>query len=388
MIEKGLISQGLATVEQLYQNREQRARELQSQGRKIVGYFCCFAPLEFMTALDLVPFRLGGSVKEPITEADAYLETIMCPFVRSSLDLAMKGRYDFLDGLVMPHACDSIERVYDIWRHNKETEYGHLLNVLHMLQPSSYEFFREELEVFKRSLEELAGRRVSPEGLRQAIWLHNENRALLRELYDLRKQDPPLISGTEVTKLLVAGMSIPVVEYNEIIRVVIGEVKGRQPGSRAKKTRILVYGSEIDDIAFIELVEECGANVVMDDLCTGTKTFWHDVEMTGELMDGLANRYLEKIICPRTYRGGVGTRLQDLELRFGYLHEFIRDFKVDGVIFYVIRFCDTFELEVPDVKEYLAGKGVPSLYLEDDYSVATIGQLRTRIEAFLEMISS
>lgn len=372
-------------VKQLYENRGQRAKELRAQGKKIVGYFCCYPPTEFLTALDLVPFRIQGTVKEPITQADAYLETIMCPFMRTCFDLALKGQYDFLDGLVVPHSCDTVQRIYDIWKHYRKPSYTHFINVPHMMDATSYEFFKRELEAFQRSLEEYTGVKLTQERLDKAIGLHNESRSLLRQLYDLRKPNPPMISGAEVTQLLVAGMGLPVQEYNDLIRGVIAEASSL-PDRPEPRPRLLVYGSEMDDTAFIQLIEDCGANVVMDDLCTATRCFWQDVPATPDRLDGLVDRYLGGLNCPRTYRPKTGSHREDMENRFGYLLDYAKDFGVQGVIFYIIRFCDTYEFDVPDVRDYLEENGFPVLHLEDDYSVFTIGQLRTRIQAFLETI--
>lgn len=379
---------GLARVEELYQDRAKRAKELHQKGKKIIGYVCCFPPIEMFTALDMVPFRIMGNVREPVTKADACLETILCPFIRSSFDQAMKGNYDFLDGLVMPHSCDTVVTIYDIWQYYRPHPFTHFVDTPHMVHPGSFEFFKIELQRLRKSLENYAGTELSDARLRQAIQLHNENRSLLRQIYDLRKPDPPLLSGTEVTKILVSVMSIPVKEGNELLRQVIAEVKGRRNGRPQKKAaRVLVYGSEIDDIAFIKLVEDCGANVVMDDICTGTRYFWHDVELHGDPLESLGSRYLEKIPCPRTYRDPPqGGHQAEVENRFGYLKQYAKDFNANAFIFYIIRFCDTHELDVPDVRDYLQGLGYPVLHLEDDYTMTTIGQMRTRIQAFLEMI--
>lgn len=381
------MSEGMAKAKEIYQNQGKRAKELKGEGKKIVGYFCCYPPVELMTALDLIPYRIIGSVREPLTRVDAYLETIMCPYIRSCFDLALKGNYNFLDGLVVPHTCDNVQRIYDIWRYYLKPAYAHFINVPHMMHPASLEFFKKELENFQRSLEELAGTEISPKSLADAIQLHNESRALLRQLYQFRKPNPPLLSGVEVIQLLVAGMSLPVKEYHELLREVIIEVKARERRPQGKEARILVYGSEIDDIAFINLVEECGATVVMDDLCTTTRQFWHEVEMNGNPLDDLAERYLMRIVCPRTYKPREGTHQEDLENRFGYLKEYAKEFGVDGIIMYIIRFCDTHEFDIPDVREYLESQGLPVLHIEDDYRVSNVGQLRTRIEAFLEIIS-
>ena len=378
--------QGLARVEQIYQDRSQRAKELKAGGKGIIGYLCSFTPVEIIAAADLVPYRIMGNVKQPIAHADAYLETIACPFTRSCFDIALGGGYDFLDGFIMPHACDNIVKLYDLWGYNIKHAYAHFVNVPHTLSPASFEFFRAELETFKTSLERFSGRRITTEGLSRSIQLYNEQRALVRGLYQLRKQDPPLLSGTEMTKVIVAVMSTPVTEANELLRGVIKEVEGREDGCQKKPARLMICGTGNDDITFIEMVEESGANVVIDDLCFGTRPYWCEVEVSHNPLASIARSYLERLNCPRTYRQSPGSHQEDLENRFGYLYEFAKDFKVNGIILYILRYCDTHAFDVPDVKEYLRGKGLPVLEIEGDYPTPSIARLKTRVQAFLEMI--
>lgn len=373
-------------IEALYNNRGDRARELHNAGEKIIGYFCCFVPDEIITALGMIPYRIQGSQTEPIDEADALLEPMACPFARSCFNKALKGHYTFLDGFVAPHSCDTIERMYHIWRANTPSPFNHFLNVPHMMGPSSDNFYKNELLYFVSCLEEFAGKKLEIEKLKEAIQLYNHRRAKLRELYELRKENPPRISGTEITKLLVAGMGIPATEHIELIQGVIDEVKERPIPEPDGLPRIFIWGNEIDDIAFIQLVEECGAHVVMDDLCTGTRFFWEDAKDTDDPFDGLVQKYLGTH-CPRSLATQVGNREEDLENRFGYIKQFTADWKAEGAIFYIVRYCDTCELEGPDLKDYLAKQNLPVLMIEDDYSTSTIGQLRTRIQAFLEMIA-
>ncbi len=369
----------------LYEHRTARARELHSHGRKVIGYLCCYVPLELFTAAGVVPYRIMGSLDQTISEADSYLETIVCPFIRSCFDIALKGEYDFLDGIVMPHSCDTVQRIYDIWKYHKQPAFSHFLNLPHMEDESSKRFYLKELERLKKALEDFTGHPISEADLKSAVSLHNENRGLLRELYSLRRAEPALISGTDVTRLLVVGNTLPVVEYTELIRELIQEL--RNSGHAAwGGIRFLVYGSEIDDIALIKLIEDCGAQVVMDDMCTGTRVFWNDVVPKDGLLESLVDRYLCDIVCPRTYRRRTGSREEDLDRRFGYLKSFIEEFNVKGVILYIIRFCDTHEFDAPDVMDYLKKLGIPFLHIEDDYSVTTIGQLKTRVQAFLEVI--
>ncbi|MFC1932206.1 2-hydroxyacyl-CoA dehydratase subunit D [Chloroflexota bacterium] len=379
---------GLATIDKYYQDYGYRARELRDQDKKIIGYLCAYVPLEIITAAGLIPFRIKGSVNEPITKADTQMETIACPLVRSCFDMALKGRYEFLDGLVIPHACDSICRTYDIWKYSLNLPYCHFINLPHSTDDSSLEFFKAVLNTFKRSLGEFTGRGISDESLARAIEVYNQNRDKVRRLYELRKSDPPLISGVEMTKVLVATRSIPVDEGNELLDSVLNEIKQRGGIPARKSARIMVVGAQVDDDAFINLIEDSDASVVADDLCPGAREYWPDVDTTDDPIDGIAERYLRKIKCGRTYREMKGSYQEYLEDRFGHIGQMIKDFKVDGVVLYIYKYCDPFGFEVPAMKSYIESLGIPVLYLEDEYSMSTIARMRTRIQAFLELISS
>jgi len=379
-------SKGLEAVEQIYSHRSMRAADLHSQGNNIIGYFCSYTPVEMFTAAGLVPFRITGDVSSDCSLADSCVETILCPYVRTCLDMAMRGEYDFLDGFVVPHACDNIQKTFDIWRSVIKPPYAHFVNVPHSITDSSLKFFKAELQTFRHSLEKAFNTEISQDRLHDAIKLHNENRKLVRDIYDLRKADPPGISGAEVIRTLVAAVSLPVRESNDMLGEAISQLKQRGNGPAKRNARLLIQGAEMDNSDFIEMVEELGANVVVDDLCIGTRAYWQDVEITPDPFDGLAERYLGGVNCPRTFKPREGTYEQDLENRFGHLGAFIRDFSVNGAILNIMRFCDIFGFDVPDVQYYLKQRGIPVLYLEDSYNVNTMGNLRTRAQAFLEII--
>ena len=201
---------GLTTAEKYYNQYGSRAKDLKAQGKKVIGYLTALGPVEILTAAGVVPFRLKGNVSEAITKGDAYMETIVCPFVRNVFDAAVKGKYDFLDGMVLPHQCDSIDRTDDVWSSTLKLPYWHFLNVPHVTDNPSIEFMKEILRVCIGTLEKFTGTKITDEALSQAVKAHNENRRLMRELYDLRKSNPPLISGVEMMKVLVAAMSLPV----------------------------------------------------------------------------------------------------------------------------------------------------------------------------------
>ena len=130
----------MAKVEKYYEDYGFRARELKQEGKKIIGYLCAFTPVEIITAAGFIPFRIKGNVNEPITKADTQMETIVCPLVRSCYDMTLKGHYNFLSGIIIPHACDSICRTYDIWKNTIDLPYTHMINMPHGTEDSSLSF--------------------------------------------------------------------------------------------------------------------------------------------------------------------------------------------------------------------------------------------------------
>jgi benzoyl-CoA reductase subunit C len=382
---------GLARAKDIYRNRDQRVKELKAAGKRVVGYLCLHPVLEMMTALDLVPYRMFGNMRESTTAADDYLPAMVCPFLRSLLDQGLKGRYGFLDGIVMAHVCDVGARISHLWDVGVKTPYSYFIDVPHTNRKISQERLRELLEGYGKSLASFAGKELSQTRLKEAVEIHNRQRALVRDLYDLKKSDPPLISGTETLQVMIALMSIPVEEGNELLRSVIREIKERKDGPSKKSHRLLVWGPVIDDTALYEMIESLDANVVMDDTCVGSRAFFADVPLTEDPLDGLAYRYLELNKCPRTFResniGGtmVGYRA-DLEARFGYLGHYAKEWKVDGAILQVLRYCDSHGYEVPQLKDYLESIGLPNIYLEHDYSEAALAPLKTRVQGLTEII--
>jgi benzoyl-CoA reductase subunit C len=378
---------GLAKADAYYREYGSRAKELRAEGKKIIGYLTALGPVEIMTAAGVVPFRMKGNVSEAITKGDAYMETIVCPFVRNVFDAAVKGKYEFLDGLVLPHQCDSIDRTTDVWSDTLKLPYFHFLNVPHVTDGPSVEFMKGILRIFIGTLEKLTGKAISDDAIAQAVKAHNENRRLMRDLYVLRKSNPPLISGPEMMKVLVAAMSLPVEESSALIESVTKEVQQRVPGVAGNKKRIMLIGDQIDDVAIVDAIEGTGALLVMDDLSIGSKMYFTDVDVTTDPVQGIAERYLRKVKIPTTYVGEGDTYEENLEARFGHLKKYVTDYKIEGAILFIYKYCDPYGFDVPVMKSYFESMGVPVLYLEDEYSTSSLPRTKTRIEAFLEMIA-
>lgn len=370
----------LARARAIYESRGERARELKAEGRKVLGYMCNFAPIEMVEAVGLVPYRIRGDTQERVTEADQFVEASGCPFVRNTFDQALKGRYDFLDGLVMSHACDSVQRMYGIWTQHKPAAFNYLFNVPHTVTQGTERFFMRELQIFREALEKFSGRKMDDATLAAAIDLYNRNRKLIGELYALRRTDPPLITGAEMLEVLIAGTGVPGAEFETLLTEVKAEVLGRSRKPEKKAARLMFYGCINDDTTLVRLIEECSASLVMDDTCIGARSMLGNVGGGEQMLEGLMHYYFRNFQCPRTYRG------TDMK-RFDYLIESAREANAQGVVLYILSFCDPHKADVVEVRSYLEEAGLPSLVLEDDYSMGNLESMRTRIEAFIETIA-
>jgi len=383
---------GLARAKKIYQDRSQRVNELKVEGKKIIGFFCTYSPLEMLTGLGMVPYRIHGDMKESVTEGDKGLQASFCPILRSCFDLALKSKYDFLDGIIAVHSCDPQEKAFHVWQSLINYPYFYNLDLPCKTGTAAHKYFRGELEDFKESLQSFTGEQLSHDKLCAAIEIHNQQRFLVRELYALNRLDSPLISGVEMIQVIKSLTSIPVEEGNELLREVISEVKDRKEGLKVKSARVLLWGSTSDDVALVEVIESVGADVVIDDHCGGSRAYRTDVKHTDDPLDGLAQYYLEETMCARTFREATPAAIKrdypvDLESRFGYLRSYLQEWKVNGVILQLVRYCDPFGFEVVNIKDYFDMLGMPNIYLEHDYSWGALAALRTRIQAFIELIS-
>ena len=384
-------SQGLSKAREIYLNRSQRAKELKASGKKIIGYPCVYVPLEMLTALDIISYRTCGDIKEPVTEADRALPTSFCPIMRTCLDCALKGKNDFLDGMVTVHSSDPQEKTARIWESYVNHPYFHFIDMPSTIRAESIEYFKSQLNDSRKTLEAFSGQKLSADKLGASIRAHNQQRALVQQLYELTKPVPPLVSGTELVQVVKALMSLPVAEGNELLKQVMGEVKSRTDGPRKQPARLIIWSSTLDDTDIMQ-VFEAKANVVMDETCGGIRAYRSSVKLTADPLDGLADYYMKEITCARTFRQATlgetkKDYAKDLQSRFGYLKGIVKEWRINGAVLLLVRYCDPFAFEMPALKDYFDSLGIPSTYIEYDYNIGALAPLRTRAEAFLETIS-
>jgi benzoyl-CoA reductase/2-hydroxyglutaryl-CoA dehydratase subunit BcrC/BadD/HgdB len=218
---------------------------------------------------------------------------------------------------------------------------------------------------------------VTNERLWEAIKLHNETRRLQRKLYALRKAGNPPITGAEALAVIVAGTAMPKEQYNRLLSELLDELS-ESPGNTSYRARILVMGGILDDPAYLKVIEDQGGLVVTDSLCFGSRILWEDVnEGAGDPVAALAQHYVaDRPSCPRVFG--------DYERRIDFIRDMVRDFNVDGVILERLAFCDHWGFEQSTIETDLKEDGIPCLLVDREYVLSGVGQLRTRVQAFLE----
>lgn len=368
-----------------FRDRYRRAQEEKDRGRRVMGWLCLYAPEELFQAAGMLPLRVMGGEGET-QQADAHLYSNFCSFVRSCLEEGFKGHYDLLDGLVTCNNCDHIRHLYDVWSRYLKTPYTCILGLPHKMSEAGTAFFAGELRRLKGELETAFGVGITAEGLRQAIDLYNHTRALLRQLYALRRSPTPPLGGAEVMDVLKAAMVMPKAEFNRLLEGLLEQLKER-PGETPAGPRLMLLGSELDDSDYVRIIEGLGAIVVADDLCLGSRYFWDPVgpegqslaqESNGDPLEALAWRYLTHSPCPRMY---------PREKRMAFVQEMAQAFQVEGVIYQKIKFCSLHAGHYPLLGQVLERLGLPILILEREYNTAAVGQMKTRVQAFLEMLA-
>lgn len=348
-------------------------------GKKVFGYFCSYIPDELIYAADILPMRIRARSCSDTPMGDAYMCPTTCSYTRCCLELANRNQLNYLDGIVSSNSCDQIRRLYDNLRFKAPFPYQYFLNIPACVNDITLDWFEHELSKFKGHLESNFGIKITNEKLKQTIKIYNESRTLLKDLYMLRKRDNPPISGTDVFNILLTGVTIPKEEFNQMLKKLLNELKEKE-GISDYNRRIMVVGSLLDDPKFINIIEDLGGLVVTDSLCHGSRYFWDLVEENNEPIKALAKRYLTKVSCPRMTDGNAS--------RLNFILDLIKDFHIDGVILQRMKFCPFWWGEIFMLRRELKERDIPCLELEKEYILSGVGALRTRIQAFMEVIEA
>ena len=283
-----------------------------------------------------------------------------------------------MDGVASAHTCDAIHRLPYVWEKYVKVPFFFQLDLPRTFEGGAPNYFKNEVFRFKEALEQFLGSEIPEEKLVDSIRIYNETRSILKRIYELRKKDNPPISGSDAVKIVKAAMTLERETLNELLDKLYDELLGGSIGLK-EGPRILVTGSIMadGDNKVMELIEHLGGLIVADDLCTGSRYFWDLVDETKDPIDAISERYLHKVPC---------SRMKSVKRRLDYVLDLIDEFRVDGVVYHTLKFCETFQYDYPIFKKELEKKGIPLLHIKTEYTESDVGQLGTRIEAFLGVI--
>lgn len=358
-------------------------------GGDVIAFFCTYAPREITYAADVLPVRAyGGHQADEIAMSDEHIfRGMWCPFSRDVLSQGLLGKYDYADGIMMASTCLHLRQTYQSWEENvlDEDDFAHYFMMPHgNQQEGGVEHLAKKLRETTEALEEHTGREITDDDLWEAIEVFDENRRLLREIYEYRMEDRPPISGLEAQEMVKASHIADPSEHNELLRSAAEKLENYDGERRNPDYRLMHISSENDDRRFMYMVEEdlpFDVTVVTDEACVGTRDFWNTTRDTyDDPYMTLAERYLERPPCPN--------KDWPSRQRMEQIAELAEDFDIDGAMIIMQKFCDPHQLDIPRERELLEDEmDIETLTLEFDASVP-IGQFKTRVEAFVEQLQT
>ena len=347
-------------------------------GNKVIGYFCSYAPEEIITAAGALPYRiLAGSGS--ISKADAHLQAYSCSLVRGALEDALNGRLDFLDGTVFPHTCDSIQRLSDIWRMNAGFKFhADVMVPVKLNTASAGDYMTSILDKFKKELEKLTEIEITGEKLKNAINIYNSIKKNLSRLYAIRRDTPGVIKSSDIHAIFKAAMVMDRRRLLEELERLIADLGENDHAPDTADKRIVLSGGLCSMPDIYKTIEKSGGVVVWDDFCTGSRYCEGEINTKVEPLRSIADRYMERVVCPAKHKS--------LFSRGEYLVNAVKENRADGVIFFLLKFCDPHAFDYPYMKEMLEKENIPSVLFEIEDQLPSEGQINTRCEAFMEML--
>lgn len=354
------------------------------EGRKVIGFYCLYSPIEIAVAAGAIPVSLCGTKNDPIEAAEKVLPRNLCPLIKSSYGYAATDTcpyFRFSDLVVGETTCDGKKKMFELL---VEFRPIHILQ-LPQTQGSdgALSFWYHEVKKFKERMEKETGVQITDERLSAAIQLTNQERKAKKALMDLPKIKPSPISGMELLTIMFKtgffmDKQLGITLMNEFIEEIQKKVLQEESLFAKNTPRILLTGVPVGlgSEKVVRLIEKAGANVVCFENCSGYRSVFM-IDENKEPLQAMAEKYLSTPCSVMSPNPG----------RIELLAELIKEFSVDGVVDLTWQACHTYNIESFSIERFVSEKfGLPFLHLETDYSESDTEQLRVRIEAFLEMV--
>ena len=361
------------------------AREWKSAapGRKVIGYMPIYVPREIIHAAGMLPLGIvGGGDQLEVIHGDAYYQSYICRIPRSTIELGVSGRLDFVDGMLFPSICDVIRNLSGMWKLMFPHVYTRYFDV-----PQNYRddiggnYYAQELAELRDALGELRGKPITDEELRASILAYNENRRLVRELYDYRIAQPWQAPAAEVYLLMRAGLVLPVEQHTELLRDYLAAARAVER-PRRDNCRVVVTGvfCEQPPLNLIKSLELAGCYVVDDDLLLVTRWLTADVPTDGDPLRNLALAFLH-------HSESTAAKYEPNAREKGqHLVRAVRRSKAEGVIFASPSFCDPALLDRPMLQHALNDAGIPYVSFKYAENSGQMQPIREQAGTFADSI--
>ncbi|MCX9010747.1 MAG: double-cubane-cluster-containing anaerobic reductase [Candidatus Methanoperedens sp.] len=348
----------------------------------MVGTLCLYVPDELIYACGADRVILCGGRSAPVAAAEEYLPRNLCPLIKSSFGSVIDQKcsktkscphFGLVDLIVAEATCDGKKKMYELLNQYIPT---HVVDLPQKPENQNALEYYIKLESLKDVLEKLTGSKITDAQLKNEIKSANETRKLLHALYELRKRDLPPIKGTEMLKVLQQMHFLSPDEFRKNLALLLNELKVKKRENSGPRIMISGCPMAAGNMKVPEIIENRGGMIVVEESCIGTRAFWDLVDENKDPMRAIAERYL-KIPCACMYPN---------DRRINQIIKFAKDFNVDGVVYYTLQFCHGYNVEKYRVAEALKEAGIPLLSIETDYSGADTEQIKTRVDAFMEML--
>jgi benzoyl-CoA reductase subunit C len=322
-------------------------------GRKVIGYMPIYVPRELIHAGGMLPMGvLGGGDQLEVIHGDAYYQSYICRIPRSTVELGVSGRLDFVDGMMFPSICDVIRNLSGMWQIMFPDIYIKYFDVpQNFVDEIGGNFYVNELQEVREGLEKVAGREITDDDLRRSIAVYNENRTLVRQLYDLRAARPWSVPASEAYLMVRAGMTLPVEEHSE------------QP-----------------PLNLIKSLELAGCYVVDDDCILVTRWLLEDVPTEGDPLRNLADAFLH-------HSAATAAKYEPDEKEKGqFLVRSVKRTGAEGVIFASPSFCDPALLDRPMMQHILKDNNIPYIAFKFAENSGQMQPIREQAGTFADSI--
>jgi benzoyl-CoA reductase subunit C len=351
-------------------------------GGRAVAYFPVYAPCELIHAAGMLPVGVAGAGDRlDIQHADARFGSFICSVVKTTMEMGMTGHLEPFDAFLFSSICDSARNLCFVMKRNFPQMY---VDFIHLPQnpssPAAAPFLAVEYRRILAEMEKLSGRKVSDDEIRGSIEQYNRNRALVRQLYELRRSEPHLLRAWESYVLVRAGNFLPVEEHTARLEDVLAQLPSRAI-KRRDSIRIVVEGSfcEQPPLVVVRMIEDAGCYIVGDDFTLAQSWFEKDVPLDGDPVLALASSYLDRAVYS-------SVRHDFRKPRWDGLVEKVKRTQADAVLFLIAKFCEPAYFDYVPFRQELEKAGIPHLQLEFEEKLFTFDRVRTEVETFVESL--